>query len=143
MRTLLSLFAVLSAALPAVAQSVDDLQIKERSSFSVAPDARNPFLPIGWKKPEPMAAGPVAPAPVKQMSDAFFKPERFVVTSISIGALPLALINGRTYGEGDLIPVPEGVSVQVYSIRDGQVTLRFRDKTIVTTIQQKTEHKRP
>ncbi len=131
----LSLLSLAFAVLPASAQTVEDLQIKERSFFT-ASTARNPFLPVGWAKPEPIVptvGKPVNPTAV--VSDAFFKPERFVVTSISIGALPLALINGKTYGEGDLIPVEAGINVQVYAIRDGEVTLRYQSKTIVSAIQ--------
>ena len=133
--TALLSFITLVTSLPSLqAQSVDDLQIERRSAFTMAA-ARNPFWPIGWAKPEPVAPGVVAPTAPKEISDAFFKPERFVVTSISIGVLPLALINGKTYGEGDLIAVSDGVNVQVAAIRDGEVTLRYKDKTIVSVIQ--------
>ncbi len=132
---LLSLFAV--SVLPrAGAQNVEDLQIKTRSVYAADPAARNPFWPIGWKKQEPVATDVVAPRPVPTVSDAFFRPERFVVTSISIGLLPLAMINGRSYGEGEFIRLDGGASVQIVSIRDGQVTLRFREKTIVVKIQE-------
>jgi hypothetical protein len=125
--------ALIASANLVHAQSVDELKIEERSVFTMA-TARNPFLPIGWKKPEPIPVG-VSPSVVPQVSDAFFKPEKFVVTSISIGILPLALINGKPYGEGDLILVSEGINVQVAAIRDGRVTLRYRDKTIESRIQ--------
>ncbi len=143
---LLILILVLGSAPLLQAQSVDDLKVRNRSSFDAPKDGRNPFWPVGWIKAEPAPASeggartenpkPVAPA---GPSTAFMKPENFIVTSISIGALPLALINGKAYGEGDLIPYPVGggstVSVQVVSVRDGVVTLRFRDKTITTTIK--------
>ncbi len=127
-------------------QNVEELEITGRSSFTAAPSARNPFWPIGWSKESKKAAPVVTktgtPAPP---SDAFFTPERFVVSSISISHLPLAVVNGNAYGEGDLIPFRDGervVNVQVFSIRDGKVLLRFNQKTIEAQIKTETLQKR-
>lgn len=119
------------------AQTAEELLIKERSSFRQSSEVRNPFLPIGWVKPAPQeVVAKSGGAPKVDHSALLFKPERFVVSSISTGAMPLALINGKTYGEGDLIPLGEQESVQVERIRDGEVQLRFRDKTMNLTIKR-------
>lgn len=119
-------------------QTVEELKIKERSSFRAPTTLRNPFLPLGWKKVSSTAAAsaPMAAAtPVPEL----FKPDLFSVTSIATGGVPVAVINGRIYGEGELVPFnsggPKPVSAQVYAIRDGMVTLRYQNKTV--TVYQK------
>ena len=100
---------------------------------------RSPFWKLGFTDPgiqktTTKAVGAATPAP-----EALLKAEFFVLTSVSTGAMPVAVINGRIYGEGELIPVNPGgakpVSAQVFAIKDGQVVLRYQDKTV--TIFQK------
>lgn len=119
------------------AQSAEDLQLERRSEADIPPAQRNPFWPVGWAKKEANTAAPSGVA-VNAIDTSFLVPARFVVSSISIGKFPLAVINGKTYGEGDLIAVNSGanrVNVQVVSIRDGKVKLRYADKTIETSIK--------
>jgi len=118
------------------AQTVEELQVEKRSAFPYPAVERNPFLPIGWVKPEPKSeqqstGKPVAVAP--SISTAFFRPEAFAVTSISTGSTRVAVINGRIYNEGELLPMNvqgQSVAVLVAAIRDGKVTLRFSGKEI-------------
>lgn len=124
------------------AQTAEDLQITKRSSFEASSIDRSPFWPIGWSK---QAASAPAAVPVDTVDTSFLVPSRFVVTSISIGKIPLAVINGKTYGEGDLIAVTNGpnrVNVQVVAIKDGKVRLRYATKTIETSIQNQQLPKR-
>ena len=91
------------------------------SSYQAIPNgARNPFWPIGWV---PTAAVPTA---VVQQLDV--RAEQFVVTSISVDYPPLAVINGKTRGVGDHIPVSADNRefVLVKQILDGQVVLDYR-----------------
>ena len=91
------------------------------SSYQPIPNgARNPFWPIGWV---PSAAVPNA---VVQQLDV--RAEQFVVTSISVDYPPLAVINGKTRGVGDHIPVSADNRefVLVKQILDGQVVLDYR-----------------
>ncbi len=74
--------------------------LKHRSSFTVPNEARPPFWPIGWSPS--MKSSPSAPAGV----DFALKAEQFNVTSIMLGSTSLAVINGRTYGEGELLRAP-------------------------------------
>src|SRR5271168_3925148 len=78
------------------AQTEGEFQLKHRSSFTDAP-GRNPFWPIGWVKGQETQNNVQETAvPVNEAS--------FVVTSISSGSTtPLAVINGKTYGEGETI----------------------------------------
>ena len=92
------------------------------SSYQPVPNGqRNPFWPIGWV---PSAAGPAAVA--QQQVDV--RADQFVVTSISVDYPPLAVINGKTRGVGDHIPVSADNRefVLVKAISDGQVLLDYR-----------------
>ena len=85
---------------PAVApNSGKEYALAHGSSFDAPPSgSRNPFWPIGWV-PSMVAAPQMA---VPQLD---VKAENFVVTTISVDYPPLAIINGRSYGVGDRIPV--------------------------------------
>ena len=90
------------------------------SNFQPQPSTqRNPFWPIGWV---PSAALPTAA--VQQLD---VRAEQFVVTSISVDYPALAVINGKTRGVGDHIPVSADNRefVLVKQILDGQVVLDY------------------
>lgn len=114
-------------------QGVDDLRLPDRSSFDKGEKERNPFWPVGWS-PETRKAvtsdGKAAVSPT-----AWFTEAAFTVSSISTGGLPLAMINGRPYGEGDLISMPNG-TVQVAAIRDGSVSLKLETRTLTVTLRR-------
>lgn len=120
---LILLAAAAFAAAPCGAQTAEELGTAERSSFAFPADGRDPFLPVGWEKPAealPVENAPSAAAPA-------LKAEMFVVSSISLDRIRLAVINGKPYGEGDTVPVEiagkRGPKVQVLAIHDGSVTL--------------------
>lgn len=104
-----------------------------RSGFNApaegSPGARNPFVPIGY----------VRPVTVVKEKVVTVTPEQFIVTSYSIDPPPLAVINGRTYGVGERIPVDkDGVEfVTVRQIRDGVVLLDYRGRTLECRSKQK------
>ena len=63
-------------------------------------------------------------------TESYIRPDAFSVTSIALDRIPLAVINGKPYGEGDVIPFVAGdkpIKLRIYSIRDGVVTLRYND----------------
>ena len=97
-------------------------QLKNKSSFAVDPTRRAPFWPIGWTKTATVAkVGPVVAKPAFQI-----QPNHFRVTTILLSHPPLATINDRAFGEGDLLPVVVAgtpVRVVVKAIRDGGVWL--------------------
>lgn len=139
----LSLALLLFAAsnLVVSAQTAAELKIKKLSEFDAHTVSRDPFWPVGWQKAALAApSGAASAAAAAALAATTLKPESFVVTSISTGTLPLALINGKTYGEGELIPVDIGgrrITVQVYAIRDGTVTLRYQNQTITARIRER------
>lgn len=102
------------------ATSTKRYELKNKSTFSVAADIRSPFLPIGWVK-----SGEVATPVVQQRQTV--DPSGFRVTSILLGNPSMAVINGRSYEEGQFLRMPRGgpqVLVRVYRIGDGQVWLQ-------------------
>jgi hypothetical protein len=79
-------------------------QLKKRSSFDVPKRAASPFLPIGWLKPQETSQVAVAPAaPVRPVLDE----KNYNLSSILLGNPPLAVINGRSYSEGEFLRTPK------------------------------------
>jgi len=103
--------------------------VKTRSHFNPPPGTRNPFWPIGWVKPSPLAPGPVqVRQPLLDVS-----PDLFHVSSIALGDTKIAVINGRLFAEGDPIVVRVGdadARLTVFRIRDGVVLLNFRGREV-------------
>ena len=111
--------------------------LKSRSSFHSDADARIPFWPIGWKRPMLRTDGssdaPVASAKVKLL------PEHFSVSSVLLGHPALATVNGRSFGEGEVLPViygSERLKVVIRSIRDGGVTLEYEGDQIFVPMKR-------
>ena len=99
------------------------------SSFDAPPNgARNPFWPIGWMP----TAAPTQTATVQQLD---VKAEQFVVTTISVDYPPLAIINGKSYGVNEQIPVTADrrESVTVKQILDGVVVLDYHGHELRAT----------
>lgn len=104
-------------------------ELKTRSSFSLAAETRSPFWPVGWKPAgaaEPLGTDTtpvVDTAPKFQLSS-----ESFTVSSVLLANPALATINGRSFGEGEYLPVisnDQRLKVQVYAIREQGVWLRL------------------
>jgi hypothetical protein len=123
MKIFLSIFAIM---LPGLLHAGDQFEVKNRSTFVFEEQARNPFLPIGWVKPKH--------ALIEQaVAGAVLKPEDFLLSSILLGRVPLAVINGKAYTEGDVAPIAVGekkVLVKVEEITDGEVVLSYLDRDI-------------
>lgn len=138
----LAFLALISASRTALPQAPGEFKLKHRSSFT-DPPAHNPFWPIGWVNSE-------HPQETVQEPLVAIKPESFVVSSISLGASPLAVIraaadstsgkttSGKTYGEGDSIEAIYGgqrIRIQVVAIGDGAVTLQYAGKKIIVSMK--------
>ncbi|MCX6966800.1 MAG: hypothetical protein NTZ46_03305 [Verrucomicrobia bacterium] len=131
-------FVVLAASgLACNAQTAAELGISPPSDFDAVAMQRDPFLPLGWHPPDsatPVVKGAAAVA----TTESYIRPEAFVVSSISVDRLPLAVINGKTYGEGDPLPFMAGerkIVLKVYAIRDGAVTLIYNDFKVTCPIR--------
>jgi len=121
--------------------------LKNKSNFSaVNEDLRAPFWPIGWVKRKPMQASASA-AQVVEAPKVLFDEKNFKVTSILLGNPSLAIINGRTYGEGESLratgapgvtaaAIPQSARVRVYRINDGSVILQNQEQMITIALQR-------
>jgi hypothetical protein len=102
--------------------------LSRRSSFDApATTSRNPFWPIGWVPST--AVSRVEAAVIDVQADAFR------VTATSVDYPPLAVINGRTYGVGEQVPVAShaGAFVTVRQIQDGVVLLDYQGHELRAT----------
>ena len=126
-----------SATAWAEAEKAKGYELKNRSSFHIEGDARIPFWPIGFQRPKIKSDGTLAP--VVKASKIQLEPEHFSVTSILLGNPALATINGRSFEEGELLPViygTERLRVVVRAIRDGGVTLEYEGQHILVPMRR-------
>jgi len=113
--------------------------LKNRSTFNSPGDAaRVPFWPVGWSKQKQVAIAVAATAPeVKETFDI----KSLQVTSILLSSgttSSLALINGRSYAEGEFLRMPKGARtrVRVGRINDGAVVLEYENQKIVVPLRR-------
>jgi hypothetical protein len=133
-------FAVIAACAPSDARAQNapgEFKLKNRSSFDISGEAHNPFWPIGWAKSQPLALpATLAPAEIKLNADDFS------VTSILLNEPPIAVINGKELAEGEMIQMQVGAQkfiVQLASVQDGRVVLRYLNKNLVVPFRRKGE----
>ena len=107
------------------------IELTHKSSFDAA-DARNPFWPIGWKKPRAKSADGDAAA---------ISPDAFALTSVTMGTGPhFAILNGKIMQEGQQFGLQIGnqiYQVTLRSIEDGRVILAYQDSEIVVLLRRK------
>jgi hypothetical protein len=124
--------AILLTSLAHAQQPVkpEPYSLKNRSSFSLSLDGRVPFWPIGWQRPK--EGEPVRPVQAAQVASVVPKvqlsAESFNVTSVLLGNPSLATINGRSFEEGEYLPVRSGdqrLKVQVRAIREQGVWVQL------------------
>ena len=127
---LLALMAIGQEALRAADTPLVDE--KNQSTFTMEPNDRNPFWPIGWKpasKVGPETAGPEIPASV------------FLVSSITLGeAERFAIVNGKVMKEGQQFGLQMGnqtYQITLKEIQDGQIVLQRRDEEIIVPLRRK------
>jgi hypothetical protein len=120
-------------AAPDAGGAVPPYELRRRSVCELPDGFRSPFLPPGWKRPvEPG----VVPGPVAVAS---FSEKDFQLTSVLLGSPSLAVINGRSYSEGEYMKMPvaqRGLGrVQVVKIGDGSAVLQAGGRPL--TIRQR------
>ena len=134
MKSLLLAFCLTSLLLTA-ARAGDEgptIELKQKSTFD-APNDRDPFWPIGWKKPGPKVAstgvGPELTA------------SAFSLTSVTMGLdQRFAILNGKAMQEGQKFGLQYGnqvYQVTLRSIEDGQVILTHQNDEIVVPLRRK------
>jgi hypothetical protein len=120
-------------ALPA--KTVPQFELKNKSSFTVPNGVRSPFLPIGWK-----GSAVLQEAPTKKTVTT---KDSFRVTSILLGSPSLAVINGRSYEEGQPIRMPKDpktnmpvARAKLYRIGDGVIQIQLEDQLISVPLKR-------
>jgi hypothetical protein len=131
----LLLIVTLAVGSRSYAGEAPHLEIKNKSSFQMEGNSRNPFWPIGWKptaklaEPGPEHSGPEIPATA------------FVVSSITLDeGARFAIVNGKTMQEGQQFGLQLGnqtYQITLKSIQDGRVILARRDQEIVVLLRRK------
>jgi hypothetical protein len=123
-------------ALPS--KPVAAFELKNKSSFVLPDGTRSPFRPIGWKG-GPGVVQPVVTA--KSATDG----SAFRVTSILMGNPSLAVINGRSYEEGQQIRFPKSTTAKtnepqlrakLFRIGDGVVYIQVEDQMITVPLKR-------
>jgi hypothetical protein len=111
-------------------ESAPALELKNKSSFD-ATDARDPFWPIGWKRPGPklLTSGPD------------LSPTSFSLTSITMGTgARYAILNGRIMQEGQQFGLQVGkqvYQVTLRAIRDGKVIVFYQGSEMTVPLRRK------
>ena len=117
-------------------------QLKNRSSFNLPETARPPFWPIGWVKRTAASPTHLPTGPTFVLDE-----KNFAVTSILTGNPSLAVINGRSYTEGEILRLPKGsggVKIRVARIYDGFVQLQLDDQLVSPKLRrQELDPKKP
>ncbi len=133
MKNLLLAFCLTNLLLVAARaeNSAPAIELKHKSSFD-APDARDPFWPIGWKRPGAKTSSGTGPA---------LSPTSFSLTSVTMGAgMHFAILNGKIMQEGQQFGIQFGsqvYQVTLRSIQDGQVVLAYQDEEIIVSLRRK------
>lgn len=132
MKNLLLALCLTSLLLPAVraAESAPGIELKNKSTFD-AVDARDPFWPIGWKRPGPKIS----------TSGPDLSPGSFSLTSITMGAgARYVILNGKIMQEGQQFGLQFGkqiYQVTLRAIRDGKVIVFYQGSEITVPLRRK------
>lgn len=134
MKTLLAFcLTTLAISAPRAADAPAAITLKHKSSFEAA-DARNPFWPIGWTRPDPSKAGATEVAPALSAAS-------FSLTSVTMGTGPhFAILNGKVLQEGQQFGLQFGsqiYQVTVQAIEDGQVVLSYQGGQVVVPLRRR------
>lgn len=126
------LILALSIAGRLSAEDAPPLEVKNKSSFTMEGNSRNPFWPIGWKPSVKL---------IEPGTGANIPITAFLVSSIAIEAGGrFAIINGKVMQEGQQFGLQLGnqtYQITVKSIEDGRVVLARRDQEIVVLLRRK------
>jgi hypothetical protein len=127
-------FCLTSFLLPGVTrakETVPEIQLKQKSSFD-AVNLRDPFWPIGWKRPGAQKFTPVGPG---------LSAESFSLTSVTMGTGPhFAILNGKIIEEGQQFGLQVGnqiYQVTLRTIKDGRVVLACQNSEIEVPLHRK------
>jgi hypothetical protein len=121
---------------------LEPYKLKNRSSFTLSREARAPFWPIGWNKSkstDPYQPRVTSTGVLTAKKKFEIQPQHFSVTSVLVGKPALATINGRSFAEGEVLPVIAGTErlrVVLKAVRDGGVWLEHATTQIYVPIRR-------
>ncbi|HXM74539.1 MAG TPA: hypothetical protein VN904_04630 [Chthoniobacterales bacterium] len=135
--SILIAFGAMGAGKPAdKAAEPGKIETKNKSSFAMDVEARNPFWPIGWKPTAKLSSGG---AGADQGGD--IPVSAFVVSTITLDqGTHFAIINGKAMQEGQQFGLQLGTQmyqVLLKKIEDGRVILSRHDQEIVVPLRRK------
>lgn len=109
------------------------IELKNKSSFQMESNGRNPFWPIGFKPAAPTARGSSIGLDIP--------PSALLLTSITLDqGTHFAIINGKTIQEGQQFTMQvsnQSYALKVKWIQDGQVVLSYQGGEIVVPLRRK------
>jgi hypothetical protein len=130
------LFLIITAGTSAFAAETAGLEFKNKSTFTMENNSRNPFWPIGWK-PSAKLSDPGS----TEHAGSEIAASAFVVSSITLGQTNrFAIVNGKIMQEGQQFGLQLGsqtYQITVKSIQDGRVVFGRRDQDIVVPLRRK------
>ncbi|MEO7168430.1 MAG: hypothetical protein ABI787_04865 [Spartobacteria bacterium] len=110
---------------------VSPIELKRESNFDAA-DVRDPFWPIGWKRPGPKTTSVAGPD---------LSSDSFSLSSVTMGSgQHFAILNGKVMQEGQQFGLQFGnqvYQVTLRSIEDGRVILTYQDGEIEVPLRRK------
>jgi hypothetical protein len=124
------------------APKLEPYKLKRRSDFKLSLEARAPFWPIGWiksKSTDPYQPRVTSTGVLAAKKKFEIQPQHFSVTSVLVGKPALATINGRSFAEGEVLPVIAGnerLRVVLKAVRDGGVYLEHGTTQIYVPIRR-------
>ena len=136
MRLLALIFVSILTAISVRADEPAKIELKNKSSFRMDANTRNPFWPIGWKPAAKLSSGGGA---TDQSGD--IPASAFVVSSITLDqATHFAIINGKIMQEGQqfaLVLGSQTYQIVLKKIEDGRVVLGRHDEEIIVPLRRK------
>jgi hypothetical protein len=111
------------------------IEAKNKSSFAMGMEARNPFWPIGWKPTAKLSSGGT------DQGGADIPVSAFLVSTITLDqGTRFAIINGKAMQEGQQFGLQLGTQmyqVLLKKIEDGRVILSRHNQEIVVPLRRK------
>ena len=135
MKTLLTIFTLALLSLPSLRaeETAPEIELKNKSDFTMDASGRNPFWPIGFK--------PAAKVNTSQHAGGDVQAGNFLVSSITFdNGGRFAIINGKSMQVGQQFGLQMGTQtyqITVKAIEDGRVILGRRDEEIIVPLRRK------
>jgi hypothetical protein len=140
MKKILTILSMLTLVAAAHADELPKIELKNKSSFTMDANSRNPFWPIGWK-PVAKLTGSTSSSSSSADQGGDIPLTAFLVSTITLDeGARFAIINGKPMQEGQQFGLQLGSQVyqiSVKKIEDGRVVLSRHGQEIVVPLRRK------